>query len=99
MKKIVAVALLVAGSLMITQKASAQDPQRGRYQTIQYTLPPVPIRASCDVNSVDYPVDFNSRIWGRNAYDQWFVIGRIVATPVGYVAVRLDGVTFPAFCQ
>lgn len=99
MKKIIVVALLVAGSLMHTPKASAQVMARDHYQTIQYTVPPVPIRTVCNVNSVAYPVDFGSRIWGRNTYDQWFVIGRILLTPAGYVAVRIDGVTFPAFCQ
>jgi hypothetical protein len=99
MKKIVVVALLVAGSLMQTPKASAKATARGHYQAIQYAAPPVPIHTVCNVNGVAYPVDFGSRIWGRNAYDEWFVIGRIVVTPAGYIAIRLDGVTFPASCE
>jgi len=98
MKKIMVFALL-AVTLMTTEGVSAQRAQQGNYQTVQFTVPPVPVRTVCNVNGVDYPVDFGSRIWGRNAYDQWFVIGRIVATPAGYVGVRLDGLTFPAFCQ
>jgi|HubBroStandDraft_2_1064218.scaffolds.fasta_scaffold584123_1 hypothetical protein len=99
MKRIAAFVLLAVTSLTTTQNASAQPGQHPHYQTVQYTVPPVAVRTVCNVNGVDYPVDFGSRIWGRNAYDQWFVIGRIVATPTGYVGVRLDGVTFPAFCQ
>ena len=99
MKKIMAVVLLAAGSLLMTHTASAQVQRHVRYQTVQYTLPPVPIQATCNVNGVLYPVDFSSRIWGRNAYNQWFVIGRIVATPGGYIAVGFNGFQFPAICQ
>jgi hypothetical protein len=98
MKKLLVFALFVGMSLMAGRNASAQN-VRPRYQTIQYTVPPVPIQAVCNVNGVNYPVDFGSHIWGRNDYDEWFVIGQIVATPNGYVAVRLDGVRFRAFCQ
>lgn len=62
------------------------------------SIPPVPIQKVCAVNYVKYPVDFNSAIWGHDASWNWFVIGTMVATPSGYVAVRNDNVTFAAAC-
>ena len=87
-KRLLGTGALLAVSCLIPQaKVSAQS-----------ALPPVPIQVVCRVNGVDYPVDFSSEIWGHDVYYNWAIIGRIVATPYGYRAIRLDGVNFPAAC-
>jgi hypothetical protein len=42
--------------------------------------PPVPIMNLCEVNGVDYPIDFNHCIWDRTPCGQWAAIGRVLAT-------------------
>jgi hypothetical protein len=97
MKRILTIALFVAASLMLTQKASAQVLQQGHYLTLGYAAQ---AQAVCNVNGVDYPVDGFSRIWGRDPVTgMWVVIGRIVATPYGYRADGIDGRSYPAFCR
>ena len=58
-------------------------------------MPPVPIAAIYNVNGVNYPVDYNRRIWGRNAYGVWVVAGYIESGPYGDIAVR-GNQRFPA---
>lgn len=69
-----------------------------RYERAQYSVPPVPVMTVCNVNGVDYQVDYSYRIWGINAIGNWFVIGRIVNTAYGTIAIRTDGVRYPATC-
>jgi hypothetical protein len=99
MKRILAIALVIVGSLASIKAVSAQRPQSGHYETVQFGVPPVPVMTVCEVNGVDYQVDYSYRIWGVNGYERWFVIGRIVVTPEGPIAIRLDGARFPAACQ
>jgi hypothetical protein len=94
----VIVVLAIAGFIS-TKGAAAHSPQEGHYQTVQYAGPPVPVMTICNVNGVDYQVDYGYRIWGVNNIGQWFVIGRIVSTPNGPIGVRNDGMRFPASCQ
>lgn len=97
MKKLMMLAPLAA-ALFFSRTAPAQvrfsDPQ---YRTVQYAAPVFPY--SCEVNGVVYGVDAGSRIWAENAVGQWFIIGRIVAGPYGYVAIRNDGARYPAVCE
>ena len=58
----------------------AMDPEYAN----QYVPAPV-FTNSCEVNGVVYGVDSYNRIWAQNAVGRWFIIGRIVATPNGYV--------------
>jgi hypothetical protein len=62
--------------------AAIQSPS----QLAQPQTPPVPIMNLCEVNGVDYPIDFNHQIWDRNSCGQWAAIGRVLATTqtVGY---------------
>lgn len=99
MKRILAVALFMVGSLASLKAISAQRPRSGHYEAIQYGVPPAPVMTVCEVNGVDYQVDYSYRIWGVNGYGQWLVIGRIAVTPNGPIAIRLDGVRYPAVCQ
>jgi hypothetical protein len=66
---------------------------------VQYSVPPVPVMTVCEVNGVDYQVDFGYRIWAVNGVGGWFVIGRIQTTPLGLIAVRIDGTQYPAVCE
>jgi hypothetical protein len=99
MKRIIAIALVTAAGFFATGSSEAQTAQHGHYQTVQYAVPPVPVMTVCEVNGVDYQIDYGYRIWGVNAYGRWFVIGRIVTTPSGPIAIRNDGVRYPAVCQ
>lgn len=99
MKRMIAIALFAVASFIATGRAAAETPQQGHYQTIQYSVPPVPVMTVCLVNGVDYQVDYNYRIWAVNGYGLWFVIGQITITPDGPVAVRNDGVSFRAACE
>jgi hypothetical protein len=42
--------------------------------------PPVAIMGLCEVNGIDYPIDFNFQIWQRKGCGQWAAIGRVLAT-------------------
>jgi hypothetical protein len=89
-------ALLMAVTSITTQSVSAQATVPGRFVTAHYSL----LISACNVNGVTYSVDSNLRIWAVNAWGQPLVIGYIeFGPPTGYIAVRLDGVTFPAYCQ
>jgi hypothetical protein len=99
MKRILAIALFAVGSLASIKAVSAQRPEQGHYETVQYGAPPAPVMAVCEVNGVGYQVDYGYHIWGVNAYGRWFVIVRIVVTPDGLIATRLDGIRFRAICQ
>lgn len=92
-------ALFTVASLSSNGHASEIPSNPPHYQTVQYALPPVPVMTVCNVNGVDYQVDYSYRIWGVSAFGRWFVIGRIVNTPNGTVAVRNDGLQFPASCE
>ncbi|MGA7524464.1 MAG: hypothetical protein WBW84_18570 [Acidobacteriaceae bacterium] len=95
-----AMAMLVVAGFLSTESAEARTFTQAHFLTVQSTVPPVPIATVCDVNGVDYQVDYGNRVWAVNAYGYWLVIGRIVITPYGTtVAIRLDGRQFPAACQ
>jgi hypothetical protein len=53
---------------------------------------------TCNVNGVNYPVDYSYRIWGTNAAGVWVVIGSIRITPTGPVAIGF-GQAYPAICS
>jgi curli biogenesis system outer membrane secretion channel CsgG len=73
-------------------------PAAAHYQTAQYAVPPSPVMTVCNVNGVDYQIDYSNRIWAINSFGNWFVLGRIVNTPNGTLAIRTDGARFPASC-
>lgn len=99
MKKIMMLTPLVFAASLLTGTAVAQTRHDvPRYQDVQYAPAPT-FTNSCEVNGVVYGVDAYSRIWTQNGLGQWFIIGRIIATPNGYIAVRNDGARFPAACQ
>ena len=91
-KKMIALALFAAASLIPVTKASAQPPQQGQYQTF-------PAETVCNVNGVNYSVDTLGRIWAINAFGHPYVIGHIVNGPHGLVAIRNDGAPFAAVCE
>lgn len=99
MKRMMAIALLGVAGFLLTKGAPAQEFGQAHMQLVQYSGPPVSVMTMCYVNGVNYPVDYSSRIWGVNGYGTWFVIGRIVNNGYGTVAVRNDGMQFPATCQ
>jgi hypothetical protein len=99
MKRMIAIALFVVAGFIATGNATAETSQQGHLQTIQYSVPPVPVMTVCEVNGVDYQVDYNYRIWAVNGYGRWFVIGRITTTPTGAIAIRNDGARYPAACE
>jgi hypothetical protein len=43
------------------------------------------------INGVNYPVDDSGWIWQRNPYGPWVVVGHLLATPNGYVALMHAG--------
>ncbi len=101
MKRIFAVlvfAMFAVASFISGKEASAQPARPGHYETVQYAVPPVAVMIVCNVNGVDYPVDFNYRVWGVNGDGTWFVVGRIFATPAGSVAVANNRLRFSAAC-
>lgn len=96
MKKIMLFALLVAVSLMITSNVSAKPTEAGGHLMAGSSF----LLTACTVDGVTYPVDSYAQIWAVNNFGQWVVIGRITfGGPSGYIAIRLDGVTFPAYCS
>lgn len=98
MKQLMAVAVIALAGLA-SGNATAQAFQgNARFLMVQYEggdLPPVPIAAVYNVNGVNYPVDYDRGLWGRNAYGVWVVIGFIEFTPDGVFAVS-GGVRYPA---
>lgn len=97
MRTIMMLTPLVWAAFLFTGHAAAQTrPEPALYQDVQYGGAPV-FTNSCEVNGVVYGVDGYSRIWAQNAVGGWFILGRIVATPYGYIAI--DGYRFPAACQ
>jgi hypothetical protein len=99
MRKIMILTSLVLAASLAKGTAMAQTRyDASRYQDVQYVAAPV-FTDSCEVNGVVYGVDAYSRIWAQNAVGGWFVIGRILAVPNGYIAIRNDGVRYPAVCQ
>jgi hypothetical protein len=99
MKWMIAIALFAVAILIATGSAAAETPQQAYYQTILYSVPPVPVMEMCFVNGVNYPVGYSYRIWAAYGYGGWVVIGKITNTPNGTIAVRNHLVSFPAFCQ
>jgi len=97
MKTLIAATVIALVGLTGSAATAQTLPGNARLLTIQYTqdLPPVPVAAVYNVNGVNYPVDYNRRIWGRNAYGVWSVIGFIESTPYGDVAVS-GGRRYPA---
>lgn len=97
MKRLMAIVVIALAGL--TSASAVAQTLRGnvRLLTVQYNqdMPPVPIAAVYDINGGNYPVDYNRRIWSRNAYGVWFVIGFIQTREYGEVAV-LRGRIFPA---
>jgi hypothetical protein len=98
MINMIALALFTLVGSFSNGDAPAPSSSIAHYQTAQYAVPPVPVMTVCNVNGVDYQVDYSYRIWGINAVGNWFVIGRIVNTSYGTIAIRNDGVRYPASC-
>jgi hypothetical protein len=98
MINMIALSLFTAVASFSNGNPTALPSNAAHYQTAQYALPPVPLMTVCNVNGVDYQVDSSYRIWGINAVGNWFVIGRIVNTAYGAIAIRTDGVRYPATC-
>jgi hypothetical protein len=98
MKRMIAIALLAVVGFIVTASVTADTPQQAHYQAIQYTVPPVPVMTTCNVNGMYYQVDYTYPIWGLDSLGRWFVLGLIVNTPSGFCSIRNDGVQFPASC-
>ena len=98
MINMIALALLVVVGTPSGGAAPMFPTPAARVETTQYAVPPVRIMIVCNVNGVDYQVDYSYLIWGVNAFGNWFVIGRIVSTANGMIAIRADGVRHPATC-
>jgi hypothetical protein len=97
MKRLITVVLIALAGL--TCSATAQTFQGNvPLLAIQYAredVPPVRVEAVYSINGVNYPVDYNRRIWGRSAYGRWEVIGRIESKPYGDIAITGFG-RYPA---
>jgi hypothetical protein len=74
------IAMFSEASLIPTCAQSAPSSEAGSQEPPQPETPPVPIMNLCEVNGVDYPIDFNHQIWDRNGCGQWAAIGRVLAT-------------------
>lgn len=98
MINMIALALFTVVGSLSGGTAPALSSNTAHYKTVQYSVPPVPVMTVCNVNGVDYQVDYSYRIWALNAVGNWFIIGRIVNTSYGTIAVRNDGVRYPASC-
>ena len=77
MKWMIAIALFAVAILIATGSAAAETPQQAYYQTILYSVPPVPVMEMCFVNGVNYPVGYSYRIWAAYGYGGWVVIGKM----------------------
>jgi hypothetical protein len=98
MKRKIAIAMLVVAGLLAARSASADNTAQAHFELAQYTAPPVPVMDMCNVNGVNYPVDYSYRIWGTNVAGVWVVIGSIRITPTGPVAIGF-GQAYPAICN
>jgi hypothetical protein len=98
MIKMIALVLFAVAGTFSSGAAPSLSTPTAHFQTVQFAVPPVPVMTVCNVNGVDYQVDYSYRIWGINALGNWFVVGRIVNTAYGTIAIRTDGVRFPATC-
>ncbi len=94
MMKILAIAMLAAAGFLPARSASAVTPKA---HVIHYLLPPVAVMMVCNVNGVNYPVDYSSQIWGRNREGSWLIIGQMVYTAYGPVAYSRGGY-YPTTC-
>ena len=94
----IAFALFTVAGLFSNGQGIQIPDRQAHYEAVQYSAPPVPVMTVCNVNGVNYQVDYDYRIWDVNALGNWFVIGRIVNTAYGTIAVRRDGTRFPANC-
>lgn len=101
MKRLIAVAtvMLVVAGFLSTERAEARTMAPAHFVTVQYLVPPVPVMTVCYVNGVNYQVDYQSRIWTLGP-GGWFIIGRIAVLADGTtIAIRTDGLRFPAACN
>ena len=98
MKRKIAIAMLVVAGLLAARSASADNTAQAHFELAQYTAPPVPVMDTCNVNGVNYPVDYSYRIWGTNAAGVWVVIGRVSPTSGGPVAIGSDR-AYRAICN
>jgi hypothetical protein len=98
MINLIALSLFTVAASLSNGNDRALPASAPHYERVQYSVPPVPVMTVCNVNGVDYQVDYSYRIWGINAVGNWFVIGRIVNTSYGTIAIRTDGVRYPASC-
>lgn len=80
------IAMFSEASLIPTCAQSKPRANAASERSAQPETPPVPIMNLCEVNGVDYPIDFNHQIWDRSGCGQWAAIGRVLATnqTVGY---------------
>ena len=56
-----------------------------------YRQPAPKFREVYNINGVKYPVDDSNWIWARNPYGPWVVVGHIVSTPDGDIAIMHAG--------
>jgi hypothetical protein len=101
MKKLAALTMLAIAGVTLAGTASAEAVQGPDYRRlVQYSAPdspPVATAAVYLVRGVNYPVDYQMRLWGRNmTTGEWLVIGRILPSPYGDVAVDSNGNRYPA---
>jgi len=97
MKLTSTIAMFSGASLIPSCGASAPRTGEGDRETVQPQIPPVPVMTLCEVNGVDYPIDFGFRIWDIDGRGQWAVIGRVLATTQGGCCSPSRDVT-PAQC-
>jgi len=95
------IATLVAGVVIAAgMSMNAQDRTSGQFVRVDGVGQAASVRFNCNVNGVVYPVDYANNIWAINlANGLWFIIGRLYATPNGFVAVNYLGVRYPAVCE
>jgi hypothetical protein len=97
MKKVLAIALLAAAGFVMAGSAFPKTP-RARVLSIASSAPPVTVMMVCNVNGLNYPVDYAENIWGRlPSTNEWAVVGQLVLTTRGLMAYR-GGTYYPATC-
>jgi hypothetical protein len=97
MKKVLAIALWAAAGFLPPQSASPVPPP-AHVRAIASSGPPVMVMMVCNVNGINYPVDYARNIWGRLPLtEHWAVVGQLVFTTRGIMACR-GGNYYPATC-
>ena len=86
-------------SLAIAVGIGANAQQHNNAQLVRVEAQGTVFLSGCNVNGVNYGVDYANNLWGTNLITgQAVIVGHLYATPGGFVAVDLAGNRYPAAC-